>query len=82
MCATGVERGNGRRVARGRVGKGAVAPFGDEAFEEIEELGGVGDAGPEEVEEVGAVTRCDVGDGGPQVGEDGAEGGGEAVHWC
>ena len=73
-------------MACGRTRKGAVAPFGDEAFEEIEELGGAGDAGPEEVgeeeevEEVGAVTGCNVGDGAPQAGEDGAEGGGEAVH--
>ncbi len=67
-------------MARARVGKGAVAPFGEEVFEEIEEVVGVGDAGPEEVEEGGAVTGGDAGDGGPQVGEDGAEGGGEAVH--
>jgi hypothetical protein len=67
-------------VACGGTRKGAVAPFSEEAFEEIEELGGVGDAGTEEVGEEGAVTGCDVGDGGPQVGEDGAEEGGEAVH--
>ena len=35
-------------MASGRTRKGAVAPFGDEAFEEIEELGGVGEGGPEE----------------------------------
>ena len=67
-------------MPRGRVGEGAVAPFGEEAFEEIEELGGGGDAGAEEGEEGGAVPGCDVGDGAPQVGEDGAEEGGEAVH--
>ena len=72
----------GGRVLRARGRKGAVAPFGDEAFEEVEELGGAGDVAPEEDEELGtgALTRCDVSDGGPQVGEGGADGGGEAVH--
>ena len=69
-------------VACVRAWEGGGAPFGDEAFEKFEELGGAGEPGPEEGEEMGAgaVPRGDGGDGGPQVGEDEPEGGGEAVH--
>jgi hypothetical protein len=71
----------GRRKSA-RAGEGAVAPFGEEAFEEFEEVGGAGVAAQEEGEEWGAgkLTGCDVGDGAPQVGKDETEGGGEALH--
>ena len=67
-----------------RAGERAVAPIGDEAFEEFEEVGGAGEVAQEEGEELGtdAVRRGDVGHGGPQVGEDEPERGGEVVHLC